>query len=432
MGARLAGYVHKSLTRPVTFQRFWTDSSCVRNRVRSTAAYYKPFVSHRIGEINTRTELDEWRFVPGSLNVIDAATRSSLIPGYVIPETWGAGPAFLNPVILPRRHPLTEKIIEAFHQSLHHMGTDYLITHVHQHFWTVRGREIAKKIKAFCPECMRERAKPTVQLMGDLPGIRLDAYAPPFSGTALDYFWPIEVGLACNRTAKRYGALFTCLVTRAVYVDLATSLSTDDFLLVFRRFVSTYGHIRTIHSDNGTKFVGAERDLLVENNRLNEEAPTRTTGIDWKFQPPSAPHFGGAHESLVKPTKTALYRLLRNEKAGHRYPTEDILRTLLFEVAGLLNSRPLTYASSDPDDFRPLTPNDFLNCPVSPYSPSGYYSDPLPKELYRYLQRSTNHLWDFWKTSYLQSIVGRQKWKLERRNFRTSLEGNGISTASSM
>lgn len=94
LGARLAGYICKSLTRPVTFKRVWTDSFCVRNWVRSTAAYYKPFVSHRIGEIQTRTEPDEWCFVPGSLNVIDAGTRSSLTPDYVIPEAWGVGPAF--------------------------------------------------------------------------------------------------------------------------------------------------------------------------------------------------------------------------------------------------------------------------------------------------------------------------------------------------
>jgi hypothetical protein len=59
--------------------------------------------------------------------------------------------------------------------------------------------------------------------------------------------------------------------------------------------------------------------------------------------------------------KNALYTALDQEKAVLRTPSDGVLRKLLFEVAGLLNYRPLTYTSSDPDDFRPLTPNDFLN-----------------------------------------------------------------------
>lgn len=52
--------------------------------------------------------------------------------------------------------------------------------------------------------------------------------------------------------------------------------------------------------------------------------------------------FGGAYESLVRSTKKALYNALEQEKSSFRHPTEDRLRTLLYEVAGLLNTRPLT------------------------------------------------------------------------------------------
>ena len=78
LGSRLAKYVENALTRAITRRYFWTDSSCVRNWIRSTAAYYKPFVNHRIGEIQTLTEPNEWRFLPGKVNVSDLATRSLL------------------------------------------------------------------------------------------------------------------------------------------------------------------------------------------------------------------------------------------------------------------------------------------------------------------------------------------------------------------
>ncbi len=79
-------------------------------------------------------------------------------------------------------------------------------------------------------------------------------------------------------------------------------------------------------------------------------------GIQWHFQPPKTPHFGDGHESLVKSTKRALYAALNKEAVALRHPTDVTLRTLRLEISGLLNSRPLTYASSDPDDFRPFTP----------------------------------------------------------------------------
>jgi hypothetical protein len=94
LGARLARFVKEALTRKMDAHFYWTDSSTVRNWVRATSAQYQVYVSHRIGEIQTLTEAHEWRFVPGRLNPVGAATRSVLeaeaIPGY-----WLNGPAFL-------------------------------------------------------------------------------------------------------------------------------------------------------------------------------------------------------------------------------------------------------------------------------------------------------------------------------------------------
>lgn len=173
-------------------------------------------------------------------------------------------------------------------------------------------------------------------------------------------------------------------------------------------------------SDNGTNFVGAERELREAIDKLHASTEAndffQKEGIRWHFQPPRTPHFGGAHEALVKSTKRALYASLDQEKTALRHPTDDSLRTLLFEVAGLLNSRPLTYASSDPDDFRPLTPNDFLNRPPVADLPAGDFSSALPKEHYRYVQRTTKMFRDRWRGVYLQSLVDRKKWKSPSRN----------------
>jgi hypothetical protein len=55
--------------------------------------------------------------------------------------------------------------------------------------------------------------------------------------------------------------MFTCLQTRAVHFEVAQSLSTDDFLKVFSRFVARRSKPKRMFLDQGTNFVGAEREM---------------------------------------------------------------------------------------------------------------------------------------------------------------------------
>jgi hypothetical protein len=94
LGARLLRTVLSTLKSKIQRRKLWTDSSTVRNWIRATAAYYQIFVSNRIGEIQTITQPEEWRFIPGKLNPKGLATRSSL-DEQPIPPVWLNGPVFL-------------------------------------------------------------------------------------------------------------------------------------------------------------------------------------------------------------------------------------------------------------------------------------------------------------------------------------------------
>lgn len=200
------------------------------------------------------------------------------------------------------------------------------------------------------------------------------------------------------------------------------SLPADDFLLSLRRFIGFYGKPRVMLSDNGTNFFGAEHELREETETLHASEKInkfmKNKKINWQFHPPRTPHFGGAHESLVKSAKRPLYTVLDLESHKIEHPTEETLRTLLYEVPVLLNGRPLIAASTDPDDLRPLTPNDFINRPNSANPPAGKFDDTLPREHYRYVQRMANFFWDLWKKVYLHSLAGRKKWKNPQPNFK--------------
>ena len=95
--------------------------------------------------------------------------------------------------------------------------------------------------------------------MAGLPADHLQV-APAFSKVGVDFFGPLKVK-HLRKQEKRYGCLFTCLVTRGVHLEVAHSLSTDSFIMSLRRFIARRGKPTVIYSDNGTNLVGANREI---------------------------------------------------------------------------------------------------------------------------------------------------------------------------
>ena len=87
--------------------------------------------------------------------------------------------------------------------------------------------------------------------MANLPKEKLMSGEPPFTYVVVDYFGPLVVGQG-RSNVKRYGCLFTCLVVRAVHIEVVHSLDTHSFINALRRFINTRGCPNTIYSDNGT------------------------------------------------------------------------------------------------------------------------------------------------------------------------------------
>ena len=129
-------------------------------------------------------------------------------------------------------------------------------------------------------------------------------------------------------------------MTRAIHLQIAHSLETDSFIMALRRMMARRGKPRNIYSNNRTNFVGAEQELKECLDGMDQAKISDTLSRDripWFFNPPSAPHFGGVWERLVKSAKKVLKITLNGQLVN-----DETLLTLMAEIESLLNSRPLT------------------------------------------------------------------------------------------
>jgi hypothetical protein len=252
--------------------------------------------------------------------------------------------------------------------------------------------------------------------MADIPAIRTDP-APPFTYTGIDFFGPFLIKEG-RKELKRYGAIFTCLASRSIHIETANTLDTDSFLNALRRFISRRGPVREIRCDNGSNFVGAERELRKATSELDHsriQGQLLHQNIAWKFNPPSASHMGGIWERQIRSVRKVLSALLHEH--GSRLDDESF-RTLLCEVEAIINSRPLTSVSGSPDDLEPLTPNHILTMKPFVLPPPGHFQrdDVYLRKRWRRVQYLASLFWSRWKREYLLTLQQRQKWNKIQRN----------------
>ena len=262
-----------------------------------------------------------------------------------------------NPIYLPRKGLINQRIAQELHRSLCHCGTNQLAQALRQTFWMPADKSLCKKIIRNCSICQRHNALPfKYPNMWPLPAERV-TQSPPFSFTGVDLMGPLTIKNIVNEDEKRYVALFTCLVTRMVHLEVTTDLSARSFLLVFKRFISRRGVPVKMISDNGTNFRLAE-SILRRDDSLNCSEFSLFLAkhhVQWSFIPPASPWMGGAWERMVGTVKRALSKTM-----GRRKVSEEILATFLCEVESAVISRPLTVVGRQDDSCEILRPVDFV------------------------------------------------------------------------
>lgn len=314
----------------------------------------------------------------------------------------------IHPIVLDSAHPVTRLIIQSTDCDLRHPGSERLFAGLHRKYWILHGREAVKRHQHLCIECQRWRAKPTVPQMADLPPARLRLLRPPFFSTGMDCFGPLIVKVG-RRHEKRWGILFKCLTTRAVHIELLSSLDQDSFLMALRQLISRRGKPAELLSDQGTNFRGGERELRDSFKAMHPTLQSELAKhqVKFLFNPPSAPYFGGAWEREIRCLKAALYATIQLQTV-----TKEVLRTVLIEIEGILNSKPLGYVSSDIADPDLVTPNMLLMGRHDPSLPQVVYteSELLSRRRWRHTQVLADQFWRKFIRHYLPSLQPRSKW----------------------
>ena len=276
------------------------------------------------------------------------------------------------PILLPSDHHITRLIIMQSHEDVFHNGVRETLTQLRSRFRVTKGRQAIKKLIAKCNVCRKLEGKGYgIPASPDLPDFRLsNDFA--FTRIGVDYAGPLyvkDIYAESKDMYKAYIALYTCASSRATHLDLVPDNTISSFVKSFKRFIGRRRMPSVVVSDNGKTFKGVQ----LRNFILHKK-------IKWRFIVEGSPWWSGFYERMVGCVKRCLTKVLRNARL-----TYEELFTLLIQIEGVLNSRPLTYV--DEEENEPLKPSHLVIVKRN-----------------KYLITILGHFWQRWSSEYLTQL----------------------------
>lgn len=316
------------------------------------------------------------------------------------------------PILLKGNTQLANLVVRDAHEQVGHSGAEATLAKIREKFWIIKARQTVKTILKYCVICQKVDSRPLNPPFDQLPKERITA-AGPFETVGIDYAGPFRVRVNSQKVStqaddkKIWICLFTCASVRAVHLEIVENMSTEEFLLAFRRFCAKYQTPKLVISDNGRSFTRAAKeiqflyDLTLD---IKVQRDMAKQGVEWRFVTEYAPWQNGFVERMVGTVKRALMKIV-----GKRLLTHSQFRTTLDEVCHFVNSRPLCYFPAWEGGPDALTPKHFLfqrrdsDYGVR-YGPKVMNSADEARLLWVERQQVINNLWKRWREEYLLQL----------------------------
>ncbi|XP_015189698.1 PREDICTED: uncharacterized protein LOC107073524 [Polistes dominula] len=419
----LMNHVCATLNMIINKTILWTDSKVTLTWIKAHPSRWKDYVRNRVNKIQELSRDAHWRYVSGTSNPADCASRGITTDQLEKHSLWWTGPPWLTQSMAswPAQIDTTpdDSCAQEARARVAHHALQALRTHhrpcsqendawrhsvdsgTHQTTLLDHRRKSPsdfsrrKSYVLRCVVCARYRGIRAQQLMGQLPLARVTP-SRPFSHTGIDYAGPLTLKTWKGRgskTHKGWICVFVCLSTSAAHLDVVSDYSAEGFIATYRRFTSRRGVLPDIYADCNTNFLGAEVKLMQcfsESSSGHREifSVLAQDKTQWHFNQPAAPNMGGKWEAVVKSLKFHLRR-----SVGDTLLTYEEISTLLAQVEAILNSRPLEPLSEDPEDISVLTPGHFLIGTALNAVPEGSVLDISASRLSRwqFIQQRVQH-----------------------------------------
>ncbi|XP_024868737.1 uncharacterized protein LOC112452653, partial [Temnothorax curvispinosus] len=341
--SRLMQYVQATLKLNVTATHLWTDSVVTLTWIKSHASRWKDFVRNRVSQIQELTANAHWKYVPGTSNPADCASRGLSTAQLQSHSLWWTGPPWiLTPEAWPSQPALSDEL--SAHEArpgiaLHAAASqpDYHWDLIYR-FISLLGKRRRKTLDLH--SALEEarffwiKATQAAYFTHEIKMLTANSRLPTahaFSRLTayIDAQGIIRVGGRLNQSALAQDSKHQAILPRH------SQLST---------LIISHAHLRTLHGGTQLTLAHVRQSYWIIGGR----APDCTR---WEFNPPGAPHMGGKWEAVVKSVKFHLRRTI-----GETLLTTEELTTLLTQIEAILNSRPLEPLSDDPEDVSALTP----------------------------------------------------------------------------
>ncbi|GFS58003.1 integrase catalytic domain-containing protein [Trichonephila clavipes] len=412
--SRLVKKIMPILQLPIHKIWMWMDSTIALAWIKTEPHKLKTFVRNRVAEIQALSKDYHWKHVSSKNNPADLISRGCNLDELLKNEMWFSGPdlqtdEYEDNQLFPDPS-YRDELKCAVTLSMTECSSNFYDELFKEKYLT--ADEVKRSTKFLAKIAQLSEFKAEIDALKKGKGVsktsKLRALDPFLDENSL-----LRVGGRLSNADLPFEAKHQIIIPKAV-----TDLTTEAFIAALKRLCARRGRISTLMSDNATNFKGAAAELnrfikLICNKNETLANYFASEAIQWKFIPPRSPNFGGLWEAGVKSFKHHLYRTLVNSKI-----TFEEFETIIIQIEGILNSRPLIPLSDNINEYEVLTPGHFIiGRPISAI-PEPAILDISDNRLSRwqYTTKCVQTLWKRWKNDYLNHLQQRNKWQFEKSN----------------